>query len=425
MASLLRPWKVYYVDAAGARVKVGTPGARKIQERVKCWYGQYRTAAGKWVRVRLTENKRAAETMLADLVRRADLERAGLAAPVVPVLDLSWETLREEWERALRVEGVTAESLIIYRRWLDRFTRESGAGSLRAVTPDLVNRWIESLLASISPVTQRYGLRHLRRFGRWLVEVKGLRENPFGATRLKQAQQSERTYKRVSIPLETVDALVRHLETRGGPVRRRLSAASRALLYRVAAQSGYRAAELRWVDGGSLVDGGIRLPADRTKNRREAWQPLPSGTFRDLVEVAARTSGPLWPGGWSIHAAQMIQADLVAAGLPTASPAGGIYDFHSLRHTYVTTLGRSGIGLKEAQTLSRHEDPRLTIGTYSHTEAARLRAAIDAIFPESGSTRIAQGKHTTSEGIGGDRRDRGESVLPDPGRNYLQEDGFQ
>jgi hypothetical protein len=52
-----------------------------VTRRVGKWYGKYRGAAG-WLRcVPLCQNKTAAMAMLTDLVRRAELQRAGLIDP--------------------------------------------------------------------------------------------------------------------------------------------------------------------------------------------------------------------------------------------------------------------------------------------------------------------------------------------------------
>jgi len=54
-------------------------------------------------------------------------------------------------------------------------------------------------------------------------------------------------------------------------------------------------------------------------------------------------------------------------------------DFHSLRHLFITSLGRAGVSPKMAQTLARHSDVRLTLGVYSHVSLADQTAAIGAL----------------------------------------------
>ena len=53
----------------------------------------------------------------------------------------------------------------------------------------------------------------------------------------------------------------------------------------------------------------------------------------------------VWPGGWRTDAAEMLRFDLDAARIPytVEGPDGSLYaDFHALRHSYITALGRVG-----------------------------------------------------------------------------------
>ncbi len=74
----------------------------------------------------------------------------------------------------------------------------------------------------------------------------------------------------------------------------------------------------------------------------------------------------------------MIRCDLEAAGIPYSimGPDGPEFaDFHSLRHTYLTLLGRSGVDLKTAQELAGHSTPTLT-ARYSHRRLSDLTQAV-------------------------------------------------
>ena len=77
----------------------------------------------------------------------------------------------------------------------------------------------------------------------------------------------------------------------------------------------------------------------------------------------------------------MIRADLDAAGIPyvTDGPDGKVYaDFHSLRHSYLTLGGRSGIDLRTLQELAGHSKPELT-ARYSHRRLYDLAGAVDKL----------------------------------------------
>src|SRR5262249_138442 len=67
-----------YLDTEGRQVPKGTPGARKVREKSRNWYGRPSGAARP---VPLCENKSAAQIMLNELEHKARLATVGLADP--------------------------------------------------------------------------------------------------------------------------------------------------------------------------------------------------------------------------------------------------------------------------------------------------------------------------------------------------------
>ncbi|MHC4163103.1 MAG: tyrosine-type recombinase/integrase [Planctomycetota bacterium] len=59
--------------------------------------------------------------------------------------------------------------------------------------------------------------------------------------------------------------------------------------------------------------------------------------------------------------------------------AGRVVDFHALRVTYATSLGRQGVPLQKAQKLMRHSDPKLTSNAYTRFELHDLHDAVARI----------------------------------------------
>ena len=53
--------------------------------------------------------------------------------------------------------------------------------------------------------------------------------------------------------------------------------------------------------------------------------------------------------------------------------------FHSLRHTYDTLIIESGANAKEAQTMMRHNDPRLTMNVNAKTRPGRLNELAEKV----------------------------------------------
>lgn len=164
-----------------------------------------------------------------------------------------------------------------------------------------------------------------------------------------------------------------------------LSGPDRAMAYRIAAATGFRANELRSLTPESFALEGdspaitVRAGFSKRGKRsgRDDVQPIPRGLaamLRPWLEGR--------PAGRPVLAlpercAKMLRRDLEAAGLPYVDKAGKVVDFHSLRHTFVSDLVRRGVSVKVAQTLARHSTPTLTIGIYAHAEPEEIRAALE------------------------------------------------
>ena len=59
--------------------------------------------------------------------------------------------------------------------------------------------------------------------------------------------------------------------------------------------------------------------------------------------------------------------------------ADGVADFHSLRHSFISNLARSGVHPKDAQALARHSTIVLTMDRYSHIGLQDMGAAVASL----------------------------------------------
>jgi integrase len=131
----------------------------------------------------------------------------------------------------------------------------------------------------------------------------------------------------------------------------------RAMLYTVAAYTGFRASELAsLIPEQVALDGNpatLTVEAGYSKRRRLDTIPLQTELANRLRDwLKDRPAGqPLWPGEWATHhhAAAMLKADLAAAGIPYKDNRGRAFDFHALRGQFITGLARAGVHLVEAQ----------------------------------------------------------------------------
>ena len=183
-----------------------------------------------------------------------------------------------------------------------------------------------------------------------------------------------------------------------GPAREGIPGPMRALLYRVAAETGLRAGELRRLRRRDLhladPDAAtLTVRAESSKNRKTATLPLPLPLRPGLAaDPLAATAGKM-PAALALavpgrqHTARTLAADLADARAAWLAEAGGVgddaagrveressdfpnrrdhagrvLDFHGLRHTFVSNPSAAGVPVKVAQTPARHGDARLTPG---------------------------------------------------------------
>ncbi len=129
----------------------------------------------------------------------------------------------------------------------------------------------------------------------------------------------------------------------------------------------------------------VTLATRHAKNRKTKVQPLPmdvADLLRDyLRDMPAHSI--IWGGTWARHhkGAELIRHDLEAADIPyiVEGPNGPLHaDFHALRHSYLTLLGRGGVDLRTVQELAGHSTPTLT-ARYSHRRLHDLAGAVQML----------------------------------------------
>ena len=101
---------------------------------------------------------------------------------------------------------------------------------------------------------------------------------------------------------------------------------------------------------------------------------------------------------------RMLRRDLEAADIPYVDEVGRYADFHALRHSFITNLGRSGAHAKTAQDLARHSTPLLT-ARYTHGFKGDEMAAVNAL-PD-----LAHPGDESAAATGTDGKAAGDSVL--------------
>ncbi len=222
----------------------------------------------------------------------------------------------------------------------------------------------------------------VRAFSRWCHLTSRTRDDTLRGVKGFNVKH-DRRHDRRALTADEAARLVTAAQS--GPEALGMTGPDRAMLYRVALATGFRAAELR-----SLTRASFRLTqtppivvceAGYTKNGQTAEQPIPEALARSLgAFLAGRDdAGPVFATMPRYKTAMMMRVDLDAAGIPYRDGGGRVVDFHSLRATYITEIVRGGASVKVAQTLARHSTPVLTIGLYAHAALHDQTAALEAL----------------------------------------------
>jgi len=221
-------------------------------------------------------------------------------------------------------------------------------------------------------------IRDLKAFSRWLWKDKRAREHCLLDLETKDAKNDRRRVRR-RMPDDEAMRVIQAAQN--GPKRGNLSGPDRAMLYRLAHGTGFRAKELRTITPESfrLNDDPptVKVLACYTKNRQEAIQPIAMG-LADLLRPWLARKAPGRPVFERLvhDTAKMLRFDLAAAGVPYIVD-GEYNDFHASRGTYVSNLVASGASVKTCQTLARHADPALTIGIYAKASLHDIHGAVE------------------------------------------------
>lgn len=238
----------------------------------------------------------------------------------------------------------------------------------------------------MSARTRWHYLRIAKQFTKWLADDReALRACPLRKIELPtRIRDADRVRVRRAEGADFLARLVASVRAKGRRVYK-FPAEDRVWLYAMAAATGLRAKEL-----SVLIPEDFRLAADPphvtlpgryTKNGDDLVLPIDRQTAAGLrAFLAGRPAGePVWPGSWARHhcAGRVLGRDLDDAGLPRRDARGRTFDFHALRNTYVTAMGRTGAPLGVVQRAARHHDPKLTLNTYTDHRLHEIAAWAD------------------------------------------------
>jgi len=381
MASLVK--QTYYaIDP-----KTGEKTAKKSQ----CWYIQYRDSDGKWVRMKAHKDKAASQTLLGKIVQEAERgnydkylkhSRRPLAEHLQDFKQAlaNSGTAKNAELKTARIQRILDAGKIFYIKDLSASAVQETISSFRKIVANYRSgRRKETVLPDlISSKSKSHYLKAIKQFCCWLVKDRRAAENPLAYL---TSGRIIPTQPRRAMTADQVGRLLQ--STEAARDWRGMSGPERAMLYRLAVETGLRSKELRSLTVGDfdLSANVVRLAGKFAKNRNDVALPLRAATVEKLKTFfAGKLPGAAvftMPPSEIISA--MIQSDLRAAGIDPSDDGTGKLDFHALRHTFATLLIQTGVDIKSAQTLLRHSSPAMTLKVYTHRIRGAETAAIAAL----------------------------------------------
>ncbi len=291
-----------------------------------------------------------------------------------------------DWKDSLLAKGTSEKHAELLHNRAKRILETCGVSVWSDINLHHVEMTLRDMRASkgeddpgISHQTHNFYVQALKQFGKWIVRNGRAMSSPFEHLHKLNVKTDRRHDRRVLTEKE-IGLLLG--STASAEPRYGLSGHQRALLYRLALETGLRASELRslTVSSFDFERLTVTVRAAYSKRRREDELPLRRDTA-DLLKAALSGKHPAAPA-FSLPSPSkttlLFQDDLKAAGV-VYEVDGKYADFHALRHSFVSNVVKGGATVKEAQTLARHSTPGLTLGVYAHIGLNDIRRVIDGL----------------------------------------------
>ncbi len=382
---------------------------RRIIRRMPAFTDKSQSGAFGRTLLKLVENRMSGEPLTVELSRwlenqsdatKATLARWGLIDQAKLTGSKTLAGHIADWVESMRAKGVTRARVRVAAYRLNRAAAK--AAYWTQLTPELLRVFLKELLETenASALTHNGYVQLIRQFCQWMIREGRATQSPAISLPLLNAK-SDRRHVRRAFTLDQMRTLLS--AAIAGPERYGMTGNERAAMYRLAAETGLRAGEIRALTRQCFkldeTPPVIELGAEFTKNRQYAVLELRPDTAAMLKAFLADKL-PLalafnMPPKWNII--DILKADLEAAGILYADDMGRVLDFHSFRHTCGAWLAASGAHPKVIQSIMRHSTITLTMDTYGHRlmeqESEALAKLPDLSVPPESQSLQATGTH--------------------------------
>jgi integrase len=385
-----------------------------IRQRGAVWYVRYRDEHGKQQEVKAGPDKGVARKIASDIQGRIQGIKTGTIDPaIIQQQEAARRPIEEhvnDWhDYLINVRNREVRDAGIVRDRASRVLESAKVLRLSMITSEAISEALDQVRRlkgrsgrkTMSDRTALHYTRAIKSFVTWAVKKRRLLHDPLSDLETPGVHDA---HKRRALTPEDATTLIR--STREAPTRFSLSGEDRSALYLVALITGFRANELRQLRPEDFHLTGeapeVILSGRFTKNGKDAAQPVPTSLVPALATwLASKPTGePVW-GDLTRQTADMVRFDLKFANIKNYEN----YAFHTLRHTMVTMVVKSGATTKEAQALARHSDVRLTMDTYTHlgrydTHTSINKHPLAHVLPTNPVSECLTGTHDTPVFLG-------------------------
>ncbi|GAB4160421.1 MAG: hypothetical protein Tsb009_37740 [Planctomycetaceae bacterium] len=370
--------------------KVDPKTGERIRKKTRKWYGQFVDADGTTKRVPLCKDKSAAQAMLTELVKQVERKQAGIVDNSMEHTTRPLKSHLQDFRSYLSAQNNTAKHVRQTCNRIQKLIEGCGFMSLADVSASNVVSWLgdqrEQGVFGIK--TSNYYLGAIKEFCNWLVRENRLPHNPLSQLNALNADSDIRRERR-ALTADELAKLITSAKT--GGVVEGMTGMDRAMLYLLAAWTGFRRSELASLMRQSFdlesVTPTITVAAGYSKRRRKDTLPLHLIVVEELrawldTKADIASNEILFPVA-NRKTSKMMRLDLERVGIAYRDEQGRVADFHANRHTFISNLSKAGVAPKTAQTLARHSDINLTMGVYSHVELADQAAALNSVASQN------------------------------------------
>jgi len=403
--------------------KVTLDNGKKVVRQSEKYYTRLTDADGIKRTIALFTDKTASQQQAANLQKEIELARAGV---IDRYKDHRSKLLNEhlkDFKQYLLDKGDTKDYANLTHNRVKAMLTECRFTFIADVQPSRLQRYIaEQKRNGLGIKSCNYYLTAAKIFFNWMVDDRRIGENPLAHLKGQNAQKDICRKRRALTPDETNALLTTTLKN---SKHCNLTGKERYMLYVLALSTGFRAGELHSLAWRSLnlsdSEPSVTVQAGYAKNGKEATLPLRKDVAEQFwqwfTEGGFSLSEKVFPMFNKSKGAAMLRIDLEVAGMPYEDDSGRYADFHSLRHTFISNIGKSGATVKEAQSLARHSTSALTLEVYTHIGLYDERRVVENLPPLTDRTStennraVALKTGTDNESVGVAQRSSKELTL--------------